>query len=135
MIGEPKVELIPAPGRDYYAVVVDGTLATIAEVTFAAFNSDGDLVRPTTIQFIWTPPKLRQRGYAGLLVEHLRLSHPDLSHDGHLSADGSALVERFGLPMRSGKQPEQYDERAAEELGLQTFERVRAAWDVCNRQE
>lgn len=62
MTREPTVQAIPAPGHDYYAVVVDDIPTAVAEVTPAAHDIDGDPVRPTTIQFIWTPPAFRGRG-------------------------------------------------------------------------
>ena len=135
MNSEPTVQSIPTPGHGYYAVVVDAIPTTVAEVTPAAYDSDGDLVHPTTIQFIWTPPSFRCRGYGGLLVEHLLEAYPDLSHDGHLSDDGKELVERHHLPMREDKEPQRYDSVAAEELGHETYEKVRAAWNSQNARE
>jgi len=132
MTSEPTVQAIPAPSHDYYAVVVDDIPTTVAEVTPAAHDIDGDLVRPTTIQFIWTPPTFRRRGYGRLLVEHVLELYPDLSHDGHLSEDGQALVERHNLRMREGKEPERYDAAAAEDLGRSTYDKVRATWNIQN---
>lgn len=128
MTNDPTVQAISAAGHDYYAVVVDDIPITVAEVTHAAHDIDGDLVRPTTIQFIWTPPSHRRRGYGRLLVEYLRELYPDLSHDGHLSKDGQALVERHNLPMREGKLSKPYEAAAADELGRSTYDKVRAAW-------
>jgi GNAT superfamily N-acetyltransferase len=132
MTSKPTVQAIPTPGHDYYAIVVDDIPTTVAEVTPAAHDIDGDLVRPATIQFIWTPPDFRRRGHARLLVEHLLKLYPNLSHDGYLTEDGQALVERHNLPMREGKEPERYDPAAAEHLGRSTYDKVRAAWNVQN---
>lgn len=113
-------------GRNFYAVLDTDEVSAFAEVT-ASVWSEGDLVRPSTLQFIWTPPGARGNGHAKVLVTHLLGLYPDLSHDGHLSPDGEVLVRRYGIPLRAGATPSAYDPAAAEELGRYTYELVRAA--------
>ena len=120
------VQPVSTGGRDFYAVVVAEGVSTIAEIT-ARVRVEDELVRPATLQFIWTPPDSRGEGHASLLVAHLVELHPDLSHDGHLSPDGEALVRRHGIPLRPGATPTSYDAAAAEELGRYTHHLVSAA--------
>ena len=121
-----RVQPVSTDGRDFYAVVAPDGISTIAEIT-ATVRFQDELVRPATLQFIWNPPDSRGKGHASLLVAHLVELHPDLSHDGHLSPDGEALVRRHGIPLRPGATPASYDAAAAEELGRHTHQLVSAA--------
>lgn len=127
MASEPIIEAIQVEARDYFVVIVDDVPVSVAEVSPAVHSTEGDLVRPTTLQFIWTPPSFRRRGHGALLVEHLLDQYSDLSHDGNLSEDGEALVDRHKLPVRERSIPQPYDAVAADDLGRRTYARVCAA--------
>jgi hypothetical protein len=112
MLENVSVQPVSGGGRDFYAVVAPEGVSTVAEIT-ATVRLEGELVRPATLQFIWTPPRFRGRRHATVLIDELLKVYPDLSHDGHLSPGGEALVRRHGIPLRAGAKPAAYDPAAA----------------------
>ena len=123
------VRKVPSPGRNFFAVIVDGRPATVAEVT-PGWPGQGEDGQPPTLQFIWTPPEGRRRGQGRAMVEFLKATYPGLSHDGNLSEDGRRLVQHFELPILPGKTFELYDPTEAEELGIRTHAKVAEAWEA-----